>query len=283
VARGKARLAVAAALSLALFAAACAEETTTGGGGGGGGGTPEPAFTTLEEGVLAVGSCLDYPPFESVEGGDETGFDVDLSEEIASRLGLEVEWVRTDFDTIFTAVAGNQFDMVAAASTITEEREQTVDFSDPYYNSRQALVVNTNETPDIASTDDIGDGDVIGIQRGTTGKDWAEENLVPQGAQVKTFTAAPDAFRDLEAGNVTAVVNDEPSSAEIIKDLPGLEIVQPIDTGETYGFAFSPDNPDLREAVNGALAEIIADGTYADIFGQYFPGVEVPPEFQPSA
>jgi polar amino acid transport system substrate-binding protein len=283
VARGKARLAFAAALSLALFAAACAEETTTGGGGGGGGGTPEPAFTTLGEGVLAVGSCLDFPPFESVEGGDETGFDVDLSEEIAGRLGLEVEWVRTDFDTIFTAVAGNQFDMVAAASTITEEREQTVDFSDPYYNSRQALVVNTNETPDIASTDDIGEGDVIGIQRGTTGKDWAEENLVPQGAEVKTFTAAPDAFRDLEAGNVTAVVNDEPSSAEIIKDLPGVEIVQAIDTGETYGFAFSPDNPDLREAVNGALAEIIADGTYAEIFGQYFPGVEVPPEFQPSA
>lgn len=279
----KARLAVGALLTLALVASACAEEQPAGGGGGGGGESPEPAFTTLSEGVLAVGSCLDYPPFESVEGGDEIGFDVDLSEEIAGRLGLEVEWVRTDFDTIFTAVAGNQFDMVAAASTITEERDQVVDFSDPYYNSRQALVVNTTETPDIASTADIGEGDIIGVQRGTTGKDWAEENLVPQGAEVKTFTAAPDAFRDLEAGNVTAVVNDEPSSAEIIKDLPGLEIVEPIDTGETYGLAFSEDNPELRDAVNGALAEIVADGTYATIFGQYFPGVEVPPEFQPSA
>ncbi len=279
----KARLAMGALLSLALVASACAEEQPAGGGGGGGGESPEPAFTTLSEGVLAVGSCLDYPPFESVEGGDEIGFDVDLSEEIAGRLGLEVEWVRADFDTIFTAVAGNQFDMVAAASTITEEREEVVDFSGPYYNSRQALVVNTAETPDIASTADVGDGDVVGVQRGTTGKDWAEENLTPQGAEIKTFTNAPDAFRDLEAGNVAAVVNDEPSSAEIIKDLPGLEIVEAIDTNEKYGFAFSPENPDLRDAVNGALAEIVADGTYVTIFEQYFPGVEVPPEFQPSA
>ena len=102
-----------------------------------------PEFTTLEEGVLQVGSCLDYPPFETVKNDDEVGFDVELSEEIASRLGLTVEWIRADFDTIFTAVAGGQFDMVAAASTITEEREQEVDFSDPYFNSRQALVVNT--------------------------------------------------------------------------------------------------------------------------------------------
>jgi ABC-type amino acid transport substrate-binding protein len=285
VARGKARLALAAFLTLALAAGACAQQQQQqpAGGGGDGDAGAQPQFTTVEEGVLSVGSCLDYPPFESVEGGDEVGFDVDLSEAIAERLGLEVSWVRTDFDTIFTAVAGNQFDMVAAASTITEEREQVVDFSDPYYNSRQALVVNTAETPDVASTADIGDGDVVGVQRGTTGRDWAEENLVPQGAQVKTFTAAPDAFRDLEAGNITAVVNDEPSSAEIIEDLPGLEIVEEIDTGERYGFAFSPQNPDLREAVNGALAELIADGTYAQIFEQYFPGVAVPPEFQPAA
>jgi polar amino acid transport system substrate-binding protein len=266
------------------LAGACGEEATTGGGGGGGGGgTPEPQFETLEEGILSVGSCLDYPPFESVEGGDEVGFDVDLVEEIANRLGLEVEWVRADFDTIFTALAGNQFDMVAAASTITEEREQVVDFSEPYYNSRQSLAVNTSETPDVESTDDIGQGDVIGVQRGTTGKDWAEQNLAPQGAQIRTYQAAPDAFRDLEAGNITGVVNDEPATAEIIVDLQNIEIVEAIDTDERYGFPFSPENPELREAVNQTLQEILDDGTYEEIFGQYFPGVEVPEEFQASA
>jgi polar amino acid transport system substrate-binding protein len=270
---------IALAASMALALAACAEEAPPAGGGGGG--TPEPTFTTVQEGILQVGSCLDYPPFESVRAGDEVGFDVDLAEEIASRLGLEVEWVRADFDTIFTAVAGGQFDMVAAASTITEERQQTVDFSDPYYNSRQALVVA--EGSDIASEADVGEGHVVGVQRGTTGKAYAEENL-PQGAQIKTFTNAPDAFRDLEAGNIDAIVNDEPASAEIIKEFPGqVLIAAAIDTGEKYGFAFSKDNPELTAAVNDALAEIIADGTYEEIFGRYFPDVEVPPEFQASA
>ena len=269
------------AASMVLALAACAQEEAPPAGGGGGG-TPEPTFTTIQEGVLQVGSCLDYPPFESVKGGDEVGFDVDLAEEVASRLGLTVEWVRADFDTIFTAVAGGQFDMVAAASTITEERQQTVDFSDPYYNSRQALVVA--EGSDIASEEDIGEGHVVGVQRGTTGRDYAEENLATQGAQIKTFTNAPDAFRDLEAGNVDAIVNDEPASAEIIEEFPGqILIAAAIDTGEKYGFAFSKDNPELTEAVNGALAEVIADGTYEEIFGKYFPGVEVPPEFQATA
>jgi polar amino acid transport system substrate-binding protein len=265
---------------MALIGTACAEEAAPPSPGGNGE-TAAPTVTTVQEGILQVGSCLDYPPFESVEGGDEVGFDVDLAEEIAGRLGLEVEWVRADFDTIFTAVAGQQFDMVAAASTITEERQEVVDFSDPYYNSRQSLVVVSGSG--IASTDDIGEGDRVGIQRGTTGKAYADEVLAPQGAEIVSFQAAPDAFRDLEAGNLVAVVNDEPSSAEIIEDLPSLEIAQPIDTDEKYGFAFSKDNPELTEAANGALAEIVADGTYATIFETYFPGVELPPEFQPTA
>jgi ABC-type amino acid transport substrate-binding protein len=263
---------------LLLVASACAEEPAPEGTSPAG-----PAFSTLNEGVLQVGSCLDYKPFEYIEGGDEKGFDVDLSEGIAQELGLEVEWVRADFDTIFTAVAANQFDMVAAASTITEERDEVVDFSDPYYNARQSLAVNTEETPDIDSTDAIGEGHVIGAQKGTTGRDWAKENLEPQGAQIKTFTSITDAFRDLEAGRIDGIINDEPSSQEIVKDLTGVEVVEAIDTGEHYGLAFSPENPELRDAVNEALAAMIQDGRYAEIFGQYFPGVEVPPEFQPTA
>ncbi len=265
--------------ALLVLGTACAEEDPAQPSGNGGTGeTTAPAVPTIEEGVLKVASCLDYPPFESVEGGDEVGFDVDLAEEIAGRLGLEVEWVRADFDTIFTAVAGGQFDMVAAASTITPERQQTVDFSDPYYNSRQALVAPTGS--DIASTDDVGEGDIVGVLRGSTGQAWSEEVLAAQGAQIKSFPNAPDSLRDLDAGGITAVVNDEPFVAEILKRFPGLEIVQPIDTDEEYGLAFSKDNPELTSAVNEVLAEIIGDGTYEQIFTQYFPGVEVPPEFQ---
>jgi polar amino acid transport system substrate-binding protein len=244
--------------------------------------TAAPTFTTLEEGILKVGSCLDYPPFETIEDGQEIGFDVELTEEIASRLGLEVEWIRADFDTIFTAVAGGQFDMVAAASTITEEREQTVDFSDPYFNSRQALVINTSETSAIASTADLASGDIVGVQRGTTGAAWAKDNLEPNGVQLQTFTSATDGLRALEGGAMTAFIADEPFVAEAIADLPALSVVEGIDTGEVYGLAFSPENPELRDAVNAALAEIIADGTYVAIHETWFPGAPVPPEFQPA-
>lgn len=241
-----------------------------------------PQFSTLNEGVLQVGSCLDYKPFEFVQGGDEKGFDVDLAEEIASRLGLEVEWVTANFDTIFTSVAAGQFDMVAAASTITEERLQTVDFSDPYFNARQGFAVNTDETPDIQSTDDLSEGDTVGVQKGTTGRDWAKENLEPNGIRIKTFDAAPDAFSDLEAGNVVGVVNDEGSSLAEAEERVGVEVVEAIDTDELYGFAFSKENPELTEAVNGALAEIIADGTYEQIFKEWFPELPVPEEYSAS-
>ena len=275
----KRRNTILALAALLLLGTACGEEEPAQPSGNGGNGeSPAAAFTTIDEGVLTVGSCLDYPPFESIEGGDEVGFDVDLTEEIAGRLGLEVEWVRAEFDTIFTAVAGQQFDMVAAASTITPERQEVVDFSDPYYNSRQALTVVSGSG--ITSTDDIGEGDRVGVQRGTTGKSYAEETLEPQGAEIVSYPGGPDALRDLEAGNLVAVIVDEPATAEIIKDLPSLEIAQPIDTDEKYGLAFSKDNPELTEAVNGALVEIVEDGTYQTIFEQYFPGVEVPPEFQ---
>jgi ABC-type amino acid transport substrate-binding protein len=276
---------LAALVMVLLLGAACGEEAPDSEPTGSGDETSadEPQFSTIEDGVLKVGSCLDYRPFEFVKNGEEMGFDVEISEEIANRLGLEIEWVRANFDTIFTAVAGgSEFDMVAAASTITEERLQIVDFSDPYFNSRQALTVNTDETPDITSTSDLGEGDVVGVQKGTTGKAWAEENLAPQGVQIKTFEAVPQAFTDLEAGAVAAVVNDEGSSIGEIESRPGLEVVEAIDTDEKYGLAFSQDNPELTEAVNGALAEMIADGTYEQIFTKWFPDLPVPEEFAAS-
>ena len=229
-----------------------------------------------------MGSCLDYKPFEFVKNGEEMGFDVELAEEIATRLGLEVQWVTANFDTIFTAVAAREFDMVAAASTITEERLAEVDFSEPYFNARQGFSVNTNETPDITSVDDLQEGDVVGVQKGTTGKAWAEENLAPKGIEIKTFDAAPDAFSDLEAGGVVGVVNDEGSSIAEVETRSGLEVVEAIDTDEHYGFAFSKDNPELTAAANEALAEIIADGTYEQIFKKWFPDLPVPEEYAAS-
>jgi polar amino acid transport system substrate-binding protein/glutamine transport system substrate-binding protein len=97
--------------------------------------------------------------------------------------------------------------------------------------------------------------------------------------QIKTYTNAPDAFTDLEAGNITGVINDEPSSESEVKSRPDLKVVEPIDTGEHYGIAVAKDRTDILKGINDALAAIIADGTYTTIFQKYFPGVPVPPEF----
>lgn len=231
----------------------------------------EEDIETVQEGVLTVGSDIPFPPFEFREGDELTGYDVELVEEIASRLGLETEWVPTDFETIFTQLAGGRFDMVASATTITEEREEVINFSDPYYRAQQVLIVNADETPDIQGIADIGEGDVVAVQRGTTGEAWARENLEPQGAQIRSFPQAPDTYIALEAGNVTAVVFDEPSAVEEAENRGALEVVEAIDTGETYGLGVNPQNEPLLNAVNGLLMEMMEDGTYQEIYDRWFP------------
>ena len=236
-----------------------------------------------------MGSCLDYSPFEFTDPntGKLTGFDIEMIDTIAARMGLKVTWVKANFNTIFTAVANGQFDVVAAAVTATgkvgNQRAQTVAFSDYYYNSLQSLTVNSQSTPSITSTDQLKSGDSVGVQKGTTGADWAITNLQPKGVTIKTYTSATDAFRDLSAGNTTGVINDAPSSYAIAATMPGLKVVQEIDTNEKYAFAFAPSSTALVAAWNGALKEVVNDGLYATIFAKYFPGVPVPQEYQPSA
>lgn len=254
-----------------LAAAACGEDEPEDTGLGADAETEAPAFETLEEGVLEVGSDIPFPPFEFRRGGEETGFDVELVEEIASRLGLEVTWVDTAFDTIFTQLAGGRFDMVASATTITPERAEQVNFTEPYYFAQQSLSINREETPDIQSTDDLGEGDSVAVQEGTTGEEWARENLEPNGVEIVTFPEAPDTYTALEAGRVTGVIFDEPSAVEEAGKRPSLEVVEAIDTDEEYGFPVNPNNPELLDAVNQALQEMIDDGTYQSIYEEWFP------------
>jgi ABC-type amino acid transport substrate-binding protein len=267
-------------LSLAL--AACgggtdeaAESTepgaTTEQAAGGTSEAPPAEITTIEEGTLTVASDIPFPPFEFEDGGELTGFDVDMVEEIGSRLGLEVSWVDTSFDTIFTQLAAGQFDMVASATTITEERQRTVNFTEPYYRAQQALTINPEQSPDITSVDDLGQGDSVAVQTGTTGESWANENLGPNGVQVRTFPEAGDTFTAAEAGQVTGVIFDEPAAVDAAADRPGLEVVDTVDTGEEFGFPINPDNEALLTAANQALSDMVADGTYDEIYTRYFP------------
>jgi len=226
-----------------------------------------PALETLEAGVLTVGSDIPYPPFEYREGGELTGLDVDLITEAANRLGLEVEVIDTDFDTIFTQLAGGRFDVVASATTITPEREEEVNFTEGYYNAQQSLTVSADSG--ITSVDELGEEHSVSVQRGTTGEAWAEENLAPQGVTLRTFQQTPDLYSAVEGGAVDGAINDEPSAIAEIAAREGLELVQTIDTGEVYGFAVNPANEPLLDELNRVLAEMIDDGTYEEIYGGY--------------
>lgn len=267
------RLLAVLAMVLLVLGAACADPDEETDDEPAGTATESPAdggvaFETKEEGLLTVGSDIPYPPFEFRKGGKLVGLDIDLIEEIASRLELETKITDTSFDTIFTQLAGGRFDVVVAASTITPEREKEVNFSDPYYNNQQSLTINTEEGGDIASLDDLSSGDMVGVQNGTTGKAYAQEN-VPEGVQLRSFPEGPDTFTALEAGQVDVVVHDEPTALAEIAERPGLEIVEKIDTGEVYGIAVDPSNEPLLDAINQALAEIIEDGTYEEIYSRY--------------
>jgi polar amino acid transport system substrate-binding protein len=280
-------------LALMLIAAACGEEEPTDAGSDDSG-TEEPAegepeYNLVEEGVLTVGSDIPYPPFEFEEGGELTGFDVEIVREVADRLGLEnpdEAWISTDFGTIFQQLAsGSQFDIVAAAVTgyapegtpaseTVAERTAVVDFTVPFYPSLQSLTVDSEASPDITSVDSLPDGARVGVQRATTGAFYAEENLT--GAELVSFEKAPQMYQQLQAGQLDAVFNDLPVTVDSIKDKPGLEIVEQVPTGEEYAIAVSKDNPELTDAINGALEEMFDDGSFAEIYTKYFPEQELP-------
>lgn len=248
----------------AVFVLAVALVLTGCGGGGGGGG---------EEGggggeTITVASDIAYPPFEFTKNGKPVGFDVDLMNEIGKRAGYQVEFKNVTFDGIIPGLGNNLYDAAISAMTITEERAQKVDFSEPYFNADQSLLVQSDS--DIRSVDDIGDG-TVGVQIGTTGSIKAEE-FKQQGkisGEIRTFDTITDAFSALENGQVAAVINDLPVSLDKANQSDGtLEVVQNIPTGEQYGIAF-PKDSELVEPFNKALAEIKEDGTYAKIYEEW--------------
>jgi polar amino acid transport system substrate-binding protein len=237
-------------LALVLLGAGC------GGDDNEGGGVPK---------QIVVGSDIPYPPFEFGRAPDYKGYDIELVDEIAKRIGSEVTYKDTSFDTIFRDLAQGKFDMVASSTTITPERQKEVDFSDGYYETDQSLTVK--EGSDIKSVEDL-QGKTIGAQKGTTGADFSQNNT--SAASVRTYGEVDDAFNALQAGQVDAVINDFSSSEDAVNAKGGLVIVQKIVTREIYGFAFQKGSTELEDAVNGALADMKDDGTFTQIYKKWF-------------
>lgn len=249
-----------AVLLLALASLAVAgcgdsgDDTTASGGGGGGGGEP-----------LTVGSDIPYPPFEQGKAPNYEGFDIELMEAIGEKIGRKPEFKDTSFETIFRDVAQGKFDAVISAATITEEREKAVDFSNPYYLSEQAVLVE--EGSEIKSFEDL-EGKTVAAQQGTTGLELAKEKA--NAGEVRPYPEGPDAVNALKAGTVEAVVIDAPVAQNAVEKSGGVEIAEKVPTEEEYGIAVAQGETEILDEINKGLEEVMDDGIYKTIYEKWF-------------
>jgi polar amino acid transport system substrate-binding protein len=257
------------AVGLTLGLAACGDDDDGGSADTSASTTAAADLGLLEPGKLQVASDIPYAPFEFTEPGstEAIGFDVDLVKAIAATPGIgitDVEFIKQPFDTIIVSIAQGRFDMSASSFSITPERAKQIDFSDGYFTATQSVMVKTGS--DIQGIDDL-EGRRIGVQRGTTGADLA---ATVKGAEVLRYEIIDDAFNALAADRVDAVINDYAVSAYAAERRDDFEIVDRNPTVENYGLVFPKDNPALRDAFNAGLAEIRANGTYDEIYRQWF-------------
>lgn len=231
----------------------------------GGAATEAPAS---DLGTVVIGTNAEYPPFEFVnEEGDITGFDIELIDAIASEAGFEYELVNTRWDGIFVALASGEFDAVISAATITAEREEMVDFSDPYFEAGQRIVVRAGDS-EISGPDDLA-GLPVGVQIQTTGDIWLTEET---DAEVVRYDENTLAFQALANGDVDAAVADGPTAIDIVQANPEMDltVLEGAYTDEQYGIAVNPERQDVLEAINQGLAAVRESGRYDEIYNSYF-------------
>jgi polar amino acid transport system substrate-binding protein len=255
---------VAGALLLLGVATACAADDE---------GSSLRAPDVVKAGALTVCSDMPYQPFESMKGGKPVGFDVDLVREVATELDLRLEVKDTDFDAIQSgdALNSDECDLAISAMTITGERARVLDFSSPYFDASQALVVAKGSG--IASLEDLEDRK-IGVQGGTTGELYVTDNA-PRSARVMPFEDAAAMEEALASEAVDAAVYDNTVVGDVVAQNPDLEVSAEFDTGEQYGMAVKKNgNVDLLRAVNRLLASLESDGGYDEIYTTWFGGAE---------
>lgn len=251
--------------ALAIGLTACGGGQPENGAAGDGG----DEFNLVTSGTLTVCTDAPYRPMEFEEGGEFTGFDIELMRAIGEQLELEVEVFNSGFEPITSgsAFAAQSCDIAASSITITDERDENVDFSDPYFQADQSLLVKKDAG--ISSLGDLADG-TIGVQTGTTGETYANENA-PPGATVQSFDNVDGLFLGLESGSVDAVLQDLVANQGRVSEDDTVEVVETYPTDERYGLAFPEEGSDaLRSGVNDALATLQEDGTYDQLYEEWF-------------
>lgn len=243
-----------AAASEAASSEAAASETTE-----------TAALTTVNAGKLTMSTNAAFPPYEmTTDAGELEGIDVEIAGAIADKLGLELQIDDMDFDAALLAAQQGKSDMVMAGVTVNEERKQVMDFSDTYASGVQVVIVK--EGSDIATVDDLA-GHMIGTQRGTTGYIYCSDDFGED--SVTAYDNGLTAVQALNNGQVDCVVVDSAPAKEFVAANEGLVILDTEYAVEDYAIGMAKGNTALVEAVNGALAELKADGTIDAILAKY--------------
>ncbi|WP_439027233.1 transporter substrate-binding domain-containing protein [Haloarchaeobius sp. DT45] len=238
--------------------------------------------------TITIGSDIPYKPFEYREAnGDLVGFDVEIAEAVfGEEMGKEYEFKQTSFDGIINSLNNGNFRVIMSAMTINDERAKEVDFSDPYFTAYQTVIVLKDGG--ISSKEDL-KGKNVGVQKGTTGEGAAEGLKEEFGGDLtlKSYDQITGAFDALVNNQVSAVINDNTVNAGFANENDQVVFLEgegaAADAGqeappyltltvENYGIAFRQDDDDFRKQVNEAIAAIKDDGTYDEIYSNYFQG-----------
>lgn len=238
------------ALAMMMMGAACLAEAET-------------------ENVLRVGTNPEFPPFEYVgDSGEIEGIDVEIITAIAEDLGMTVQMEAMDFDALVPSLVSGKLDVAIAGMTITEERKQSVLFSEPYFNATQVVILP--EGSEIDSVEDLA-GKKIGVQLGTTGDLMISEPEYGAG-EISRYNKAMDAALDLQSGRLDAVVIDTLPARQFVASLEGLMIRDDILKDapvESYGIAVPMGQEELVEQINASLAAMMEDGSFDEILLKY--------------
>ncbi|MNO63561.1 L-cystine-binding protein TcyA precursor [compost metagenome] len=270
----KSSILLSALLVFTLVLAACGNnngQNTNSQGNSGNGETAQSEQTLLDQvkanGKIRVGTEGTYAPFTYHDKeGNLTGFDIELTREVAKRLGVEAEFIETKWDGIFAGLDAKRFDLVANQVSIRDDRKEKYDFSDPYIVSKAVLIVN-EKNEDIKKLADI-KGKKAGQSLTSNLTDIAKEN----GAEIVQTDGFNQAIDLLISGRIDATVNDGLSYLDFKKQKPDapIKVVDEAANASHSGFLFNKGNAELVDAVNKALEEIKADGTYLKISEKYF-------------
>lgn len=220
-----------------------------------------------EKGTLLVGSDCTFAPFEYEEDGKFTGYDIDLINAVAAEMGYDgVEIVNTEFKGLIPGLTANKFDLIASAMYITDERKETIDFSDSYFPGGLCIMV-FNDNTDITEPENLA-GKRVAVQVGTKSVTYLEENY-PDVERIEVEQNS-EMFLQLETGKVDAVVTGRPAAMVYAKNSGKVKILDTDLTEELYGWGIRKGDTELGESLNTALQALKDNGTYDEIKAKWF-------------